>query len=159
MNLLEQLKNTNSVTSTLEKFYNEKLQYSPIINDPEYQLTPNEMIVLNSFGDKVYKRYGFLTGIKSGQVYAKVESVTLDRYLKIDMRNNIPLGKLLEPLGFTRKNVYAKRVFEFDEAGNPIDFKITAILYVKSIAVAMVKESIYSPEGKYIEQNLSKKQR
>lgn len=142
MSLLEDLRNPHSVTEVLERFSGESIEYSPIHNNTHYHLTPNEMIALRTSELVAYKRYGFLRGVKSGRVYAKVESITLDKPNGLDLNNNIPLGKILLPFGYSRNNVYAKPVQEQDEAGNNICFRITAILSIKE-PVALVREWIY----------------
>ena len=142
MSLLEELSNPHSITEILEHFSGETIEYSPIHNNAHYHLTPNEMIALRTSELIAYKRYGFLRGVKSGHVYAKVESITLDKSNGLDLNNNIPLGKILLPFGYSRDNIYAKLVEEQDEAGNDICFRITAILSIHE-PVALVKEWIY----------------
>lgn len=143
MDLIERLRNADSVTRVLEDYSGEEIQYSPIHNNAHYHLTPNEMIALCTSELTAYKRYGFLRGARTGKVYSKVESITLDRSNSLDLNNNIPLGKILEPLGHKRKNLYAKSVQENDEAGNGIIFRITAMLFVQNKPVSIVREWIY----------------
>ena len=143
MDLKEEFKNPHSVTNILEEYYGEEIEYSPIHNNAYYHLTPNEMIALNTSELTAYKRYGFLRGVESGKVYAKIESITLDKSNGLDLNNNIPLGKILESYGHTRKNLYAKEVKEVDEAGNNIGFRITAMLFINDAPISMVREWIY----------------
>lgn len=144
MSLLEELAcNPHSVTDLLEKYSGEEIEYSAIANSALYNLTPNEMIALNTRETIAHKRYGFLRGQYSGKVFAKVESKTLARPLGLNMNNHIPLGKLLKPYNHTRHNLYAKPVSETDEAGNDIVFRITALLSIKDQPVALVREWIY----------------
>jgi hypothetical protein len=143
MGLLEELTNPHSVTEILERFSGEEIQYSPIYNNPCYHLTPNEMIALRTTELTAFRRYGFLRGVKTGHVYAKVESITLDVSNGLDLNNNIPLGKILKPCDYTRKNLYAKEVHEYDEAGNDIAFRITAMLFINEAPISIVREWIY----------------
>lgn len=142
--LLDQLSSTSSVTATLEHFYNEEIHYSALVNNNQYNLKPSEMIALQTDNLLAYRRSGFLRG-KSGRVYAKVESITLADMLNLDMNNDIPLGKLLKPYGYTRENLYAKAVNDHDEAGNGIIFRIHARLHTDR-PISLVREWIYGME-------------
>src|SRR6185436_6783135 len=142
MDLKEEFKNPDSVTKILERLSGEEIQYSPIYNNAHYHLTPNEMIALRTGELTAYKRYGFLRGARSGRVYAKIESITLDKSNGLDLNNNIPLGKILLPFGYSRNNAYAKPVKEQDESGRNICFRITAILSIHK-PISLVKEWIY----------------
>jgi len=143
MSLLEELSNPHSVTEILENYYDEFMTYSSIHNNPDYNITPNEMIALQTKELLAYKRYGFLRGLNTGRVYSKVESITLDRQLGINLNNTVPLGIILKQFNHSRENIYAKSVSEQDEAGNDIIFRITARLWVNEQPVALVKEWIY----------------
>lgn len=143
MDLKGEFKNPHSVTRILESLHEEEIKYSAIHNNAYYNLTPNEMIALRTNELIAYKRYGFLRGVKSGRVYAKVESITLDKSNGLDLNNSIPLGKLLEPFGYKRNNLYAKSVNETDEAGNSIGFRITALLVINDAPVSIVREWLY----------------
>lgn len=146
MNLLEELRYSNSVTETLERYYKDVIHYESICNISRAALTPNEIIALQCQDSELfgYKRYGFLRG-QTGNVYARIESITLNHLLDLNMNNDIPLGKLLKPHNYTRENTYARAVQEQDEAGNDIIFKIHARLHTDR-PISLVREWIYSVE-------------
>lgn len=140
-NKFDGFKNPSSVTELLEKYSGENIIYSPIANNSLYNIKPAEMIALQTNQLTAFRRYGFLRGERSGVVYAKVESITLD--IGFDLNNNIPLGKMLIPLGAVRHNLYSKEVRESDEAGNNICYRITALMYLHDKPVSFIREWIY----------------